>query len=628
MEALKKYPYPSKAPDISIFEDQTDEYITVARDSPVRSLNEVPRTSVQTLRHLVKRGDYSAAERLRNELLQLGVEIPLDSRYEQAAIAVLRLPDCENRATAFSNWFSLVPMAYNSKPRSFHTICQLLFYISLQPDLQLVLRFGLLCASKGYARKIFRRVVPFVVRFADPSVSAVFMDEFERLAVRYLRKRYPKEIRKMLQSFYSLVVRTHCLAGRPNEAIRIFQATRDRNIPVSHFSASLLVQTLERNLDAANIALIKDLLRHHRPLYFPPERIAARQGVRTNTPWLSTLSLPQTTRLALQLQILKRSILSDHPPTAHAIVDFMNEYHFTGRNRGLVLLRKKIFRHSHRSISLWSMAEMVYHLQKKHYDMIVVVFAAHFHLVGVPHDPIVRQLEQPSTQKKVRFRQRELTSNIIPGRYPMTQRVFPSSTHTALLWQALVYLSRGEEELETLYRQLLHFAHLSHHGTVLVSSHNVTSLSAIPPPAQVIDDTHFTPFIRAFRRRCGAYRAIALFQDMLNLGIHPNHYQYATLAGEFARAGEVDKTMRILGEIESNDPVSPADLCGSVPYSDIVTYTNILRGFIDSECLDAAVDIDERIMKKLGYVPGSNPLTDHTRSLLRSVLQEKSTPPV
>lgn len=624
MEALKEQPYPSTPLDSSVFEEFSDEYtIPAGEHAPI-----VPRNSNLTLANLVAKGRYDVAERVRNELLEMNLEIHLDGIYEQAAIAALQESGSENRVTAFADWFSLIPNAQDTKPRSFHHIRQLLFN-SRGTDLALIMRFGLICAAKGYARKVGLQVVAFVVRFADPSVAARFLSEFEKAVTQYTRKFYPNKTRDALKSIRGIAIRTHCLAGRVDEAAKMLHSYRARKLSVSHFTETFLLQKLEQNMDQLNIRLLG---LHDQRSTFPQGHSA--RDTRT-APRLTITEASSNAPLATKLRHLKNALLSPlYPPDSHSIVDFIEDYQSTGRRQGLLMLRNKALQHSHKSASLWLMAEMLYHRRQREYSLIVRTFATHFHLVGVPQDEIYCRLDRSRDLRRRKLKPREAPSNLISSQHSKTEKIWPSPFHTALVWQAMVLLSQGVEPLEHLYSQLLHHAGTSKTNNSTTQSHDSSLLShthllsTVPPPIQAIDGAHFTPFIRAFDHRCGPSRAALVLSDMLKLGILPGVYHYTVLAGALARAGDVAKTLTILDLMESSnrdyEPETPIPASPHLPAPNIVTYTNLLRGFVEGRCLDGALAVEARIKKNLDYAPGTNPQTDRALALLRSFQQEKS----
>jgi len=390
-----------------------------------------------------------------------------------------------------------------------------------------------------------------------------------------------------------------------DDAVRLMHAASARNLRVSRFTGQLLLQKLERNPDAKNIDITRELSPYYKASHDVHDISKPEQQLGSRTELIRS-------PLAAKLQILKRSLTSSHPPTAQALVDFIAACKAIGRVRALFMLRKKAFRHNCLSISLWIMAEMLYHYQRKEYEMVIIVFHKHFHLVGVPEKDILHQLKV-SAESREHGARLELPSHVISPQYPMPEKVWPSPYHTALVWNVLAILSAEPLQLEQLYTKLLEFANLSKGQRT--STPSTPSLAPIPPPKQSIDEAHFMPFIRDFGRLVGPGRALRAVNDMANLGIQVNIYHYTALAGAFAREGEVAEAVAILDHLEDG---TNAESGAVLPAPNLATYTNILRGFVHAGCIDAALMMKERLVEKTGYVSGSNPKTEHALLLLRA----------
>ena len=621
-EALKRHPYPSTGVDHFVFEELSDEYKAVEDSTSIRDTPNAPRNSVQTLLHLVKQKEYKSAELVLTDLLRMRMEIPLDVRYEKAAIAALKLPHGQSRETAFTNWFSLIPLAHDSVPRSFRAIYQNLLVSTSQPDPSLVMRFGLICASKGYGRKIFRKVIPFVVRFSKPSVSASWMKEFESLTIDYMRKFHPNKVGKTLKSFRDLVIRSHCSAGRAEEAHQVFEATKKDRVPIPRSTMAFLTQSLQTMAATPSTAAVVDSYGHSREMpsfpMSPPDRLQEDDNLPSDC-------ASQDPHIVSQLQLLKKSIVSNCPPSPRALALFMRQCH---SRHALIALRRIAFRHSRRSTSLWVTAEMMYYMDRERYDMVIDTFSRCCHLIGVPYDTVVKTLAY--SKSPARSRTGNLSSRLIPGPFPLTEKLHPTSQHTTILWKALVHLSKHSRELHDLYLQFLHFARL---GRLEMSpaesaqtTHESTSLPALPPPAQTIDNVHFNPFVFTFRQRFGSYHALNVLQDMKRLGLEPNYYQSATLAEGFAYVGDVQWTMTFVDEAERCYRLRDAEKPEEYP-NIIGMYTNVLRSLVTARRLDAALEVERRLIKNTGYTTGSNAYTDLTRSFLQKRRQEMSISP-
>jgi pentatricopeptide repeat protein len=424
----------------------------------------------------------------------------------------------------------------------------------------------------------------------------------------------------MVKSFRGVAIRTHVLAGRLDEAIEMLKVTRAQNLHIPRFTGELLLHKVEQNMGTEKVTLVRELLSYRG---YKLDVGSASNPAATTIPHAKS---SQSANLTSKLRILKRSLVSHYPPTAQALTNFMAEYKAAGRHRALFMLRKMAFRHNYRSISLWMMAEMLYHYRREEHDMVIVAFSTYFHLIGVPEEAILRRLEILAKRRERRAERPDLPWHIISPQYPMAEKVWPSPYHTALVWQALVIVSKEPLELEQLYIQLIYFAKLcSGHHT---SSTTTPSPLPIPPPKQSIDQAHFTPFIKAFTERMGPNRAIQAVSDMLGLGIRLSVYHCTVLLGAFAREGDVTKVMDILDRMEGGvmeTDVVEAKNSAMLPAPTIATYTSVLHGFVNAACLDAALEVKERLIGKAGYVSGSNPKTERALVLLRALQREAAT---
>lgn len=181
MQALKNQPYPTAPLNTSIFEEHTREYPDITRTRVRRRLK--PAT---ILKNLLSSRQYNKAESLRSELQEMGVPIRNGVVFEKAARHVLRAPEVTDRAKAFESWFSLYSDAHHSRPRRFTRIWYLVS--SESDDIRLVMLFGKICASKGYGRKVAPKVIPHIVRFAEPSVAQAYLVQFNREVCQYASK--------------------------------------------------------------------------------------------------------------------------------------------------------------------------------------------------------------------------------------------------------------------------------------------------------------------------------------------------------------------------------------------------------------------------------------------------------
>ncbi|KAH7905956.1 hypothetical protein BJ138DRAFT_1225772 [Hygrophoropsis aurantiaca] len=289
--ATERIPYPTSAPNPDIFEPIDGHYINTTTTTAAP-------TSADTLVSLVSGRQFAAATALRDEMLAHAIPIPLHPVYEHAAAHAVR----NNTATELAAWFALLP------PASTHwsplTDIRTALFSATTLDLRLVLRFGLLCAEKGYVKgQLAMQTLAAVFRYAHPRVARAFLGEYERRVGEQLGANYWTGV-------YSLALRTQLLAGRVDEAVRVLEMARGRGHQVHPFTLALL-------RDRAGDPGLEEEAESN--LTSSPATLASVSPSLITTP-----SSPPS--LAAQLRTLKRTIASPTPPSAHALLAFMLAY--------------------------------------------------------------------------------------------------------------------------------------------------------------------------------------------------------------------------------------------------------------------------------------------------------------
>ncbi|KAF9467938.1 hypothetical protein BDZ94DRAFT_918106 [Collybia nuda] len=133
----------------------------------------ISQVPTDELVNLVAEGKYQLAEKLRMELLEMGVEIPGGSVYEGVVEELIRKSKIEDITQEFTNWLALLPEARCPDDDMFHGIRQLL-QASPEANLPLIIQFGMVCASKGYTVIVNEEITPIVARYADARTYAQF----------------------------------------------------------------------------------------------------------------------------------------------------------------------------------------------------------------------------------------------------------------------------------------------------------------------------------------------------------------------------------------------------------------------------------------------------------------------
>jgi hypothetical protein len=327
--------------------------------------------------------------------------------------------------------------------------------------------------------------------------------------------------------------------------------------------------------------------------------------------------------LAKSLRALRKALrhyLPSRPPHPLTIVRFLEVYLASGRTRAIPLLRKLALRRHgdyHRS---YVFAEMLFHTRRGKPDLVIQTFVTHFFIVGIPRDELLFQLRASDTE-------RNPATDAVWAAAP-EMKLFPSPMHVAVAWRALLELTHDERAIESLYAKLLRFADPSAPQAPVLHP-GVPQLR--PPPAwkNAVDASAFTPFVRRMCQALGTERGGQILKDMLRVGIQPGIYQLTELAMEYSRIGDVRRTFIVLDQVENAAKVlestdakegDDADdeeaaqkrraLQDHLPQLDQVFYVAVVRGFIMSKRIAQARQVEQRMYKRYGYVPGVNQHVD------------------
>jgi pentatricopeptide repeat protein len=635
-KAVEKMPYPTTPVDHSIFEHESLEYTSAMEELNLSTERIV--SSVQVLLQMVGEGRYAAAEKLRAELVDIGVSIPPSNVYEKAARNALRPSFREDPLTTFTNWFSLIPEA-NVKLRKFRSLRTQLFARDHIPRIDIIMRFGLIAASKGHARHITPEVISVVVRHTEPAVSRQYLADFEKEAMRWTGSaiRGMKGMKRgtlLLKDMHSLAVRTQAIAGRLGDAVALIQAARNRGVNISGFTYGLLMRKLKRAGDEQALRIVRELAPPHVQDTF-------------DVPWTSasTDEVVKFTTLASRLRTIRKAIKPNscisHPHKS--IADFIHDYReTTARETAISLLRKRAFRCGRHSASDWVLAELHYHHSRNEFVQVLLVFRNYFHLLGVPADIVQFCIRTRVHNRKVGkgFSKVERTHGgfMSTTKCNWTPKLWPTPYHTALVWGALLWMN-GYSTVDRLYRRLLSQAH---QNPAMISAGDAESpgvpasdenIGLEQTPSHVIDGAHFIPFLVAFTKRQQTEQAFQVMSDMVKLGIYPGVEHWTILAGFFARFGDARQALWILDRMEADedkaDTRSDSDTREpKLPAPTLGTYTNIMKSFILAGRWDLALDVKTRMMTRFQYVVGQRPPTDRVLSALKDYVNDSTFVPV
>ncbi|KAI5996297.1 hypothetical protein EDD15DRAFT_2517920 [Pisolithus albus] len=343
-------------------------------------------------------------------------------------------------------------------------------------------------------------------------------------------------------------------------------------------------------------------------------------------------------RLSARLRALRKAFGSPVPPAPYVLLRFITDCCARA--------------------AAWVLSEMLYHRERKEHLRVLAAFAKYFYFVGVPRKSVLSLL-RGSAGKSVRPHAKSFGFGIahrvhLPP-YPLKQRLRPSRSHTALVWEALLAVSRSHER-KRLYALLLQLVEGAKRNDEAVERACSEGLLPSPDVAEghtkptlelslsSFDAAHFSPFIKAHMTRGRPERAAQVVADMVARGIQPSIVQWSMVARAYAQAGDAATALRILDQLEVAEcgssvdlPDPPDGLHGNTavdrtrqreirghmqqqPSDGLLgIFTNVLRGFVLAKDVEHARKVKLWLTERLGYQMGRRPATDAAVELLTAL---------
>lgn len=628
---VKTMPYPRTRPDPSVFEDMTDEYSSALGTSVTPVFT--PLSSADTL----------AAR----------IPITRDSLYQKAALNAIRerRPHLKprHRIQAFQAWMSLVPDR-QQQVCTFYAIRQHIFRSMDHLNLDVVHCFGLVLAAKGYFTNAgVLQVVATLAQYAAPSVTETYLRTLDTQCRTLSAASDGLSAESLMEAPFNLAVKKHSLARRTGAALRLLKIAHGRRITIAHDT----LQAVLKHASSRQRALVEI-----RTLYpaFPSDLATPSQST---LPRDASAISGEFGDLSARLRALRKAFGSPVPPVPYVLLRFIRDCCARGKFYAVALLRKCAFRQSSRSAAAWVLSEMLYHRERKEHLRVLAAFARYFYLVGVPRKSVLSLL-RGSAGKSVRPHAKSFGFGIahhvhLPP-YPLKQRLRPSRSHTALVWEALVAVSRTHDRkrLYALLLQLVEGANRAGGATELTSTDVAEISGALPKTALELspssfDAAHFSPFVKAHVARGRPECAAQVVADMVARGIQPSIVQWSMVARAYAQSGDAATALRVLDQLEAaecgsgvDSPHSPDGVHGKTaedrtrqrevrghlqqqPSDGLLgIFTNVLRGFVLAKDLEHARRVKLWLTERLGYQVGKRPATDAAIELLTALEAEKT----
>lgn len=245
-------------------------------------------------------------------------------------------------------------------------------------------------------------------------------------------------------------------------------------------------------------------------------------------------------------------------------------------------------------------------------------------MIGVPRRTILKTMRLISKRRAPLSQRTSLPKHLLNCQYDISEKLWPTPYHTALVWEALVW-STPESDHERMYKYLLSVADSSTSQKPISSPDSKFAPSLLQLPKRAVDAAHFSPFVKLHAKRGRPERAASVLRDMMKFGLSPGVVQWSIVARGFAEYGDPAVAVSIINRLEEdNGSQDRAGVSGdhadrTPSILDIGLYTNVLRGFVLARCLEHAQDIERRIRQRFEYIDGELRATDDALRLLRNL---------
>lgn len=566
---------------------------------------------------LVKSGLFQEAERLRSQLLEQGIALPMDHSFSIAARHVVRQSaSVAERLRNFEHWFSLIPNSgQNTTYEAFRDLRITLLSAKVS-NMPIITSFAWICADKGYSESVHSRVISAVAKHCSLDGSSAFLDEFLRRTKRFMASRYPSQDQyRVTKLILSLFVRKLCSLQRADEAVLWLRAHPEYHSVLPTRTYDIIARKLHDHLPADHTDL--------RFVY----HVRGIKADNVNSPTLEE-EMGANDSLASHLRLYRRrlssttdSTLQIHP--SHA-AQFIERYLASGRTRALTLLHKKALRASFHHGPPWIFAEMLYYLNNRMYELVVTTFVDYFHIVGLPRAEIMEKLQAWDIQNDTQS--------------PLKVKAIPDAEHISVVWEAMIQLCQRRRSLLMLYFQFLYeigqskgekrreTAFKSRKSWVNATPQIIGSnLEAPRPPPSQFSLTVFAKFVTTFTRRFNRVVAWRVIRRMMTHDAKLELAHVTVVLRALTQKGNHHLAIKLLDDMEAafNGP-----LHSRMPPPNIVIYTCILRGCVNAQAWDTAEDVKRRMVRNLGYEQGMNSQTDDVIKLLCAGIERRNKPDI
>lgn len=603
--AAKKAASPP-VPGNAFLEDVSSEYGEKLVREYVRPTRGKKTHVATVIGGFIKKKDFDGAELARMEFLKMDIPIEPDMVYITMLTHSLTIHEKDDRYEKFFSWLPLLPPEGLSK-----SINRISMHLLRHPfDLDLLRQFCIFCAQAGMISELCgSRVLHHIFRYGNPHGTQLFLRDLEDIA-----RAQGKSIEEIM-GLRNLAIRMYYIAGRRNDAEELLKGAK--------IIEPLTRVYMERNSDATRKERMQTMWL----------RRASRS--RDNR---SKADIPTPSELAVKLRLLRRAVLVETaPPYLESnLADFIFEYVVLAkRKRAFFALRRKVFQSSNSSIrSKWVAAEQLFY-SSQHYPM--AILRAHLHYCVADHvlasevNRVFDEWTSEAREKAVKSMDCGLAHDLLP--ISTYSKVWPTRISLALTWKAVIQLS-SVDDLERLYQILVnHVKALRKSGKKqeVEREHNESeelegaededkdedspppqhtppsrSIHMVTPPAVFPTAAFVHHFVVAMSTRISPLRGAKVIAEMQQLELKPSVDDWGTVAGAYARSGDVRRLAVVLKHVDKLERAKHSDPTYSQTRKEhlrkriIIMHNSAIRGLTECGMYRSARKVQER-MQQRGY---------------------------
>lgn len=664
---MRNRPYPSEGWDTSLFEEPLET-------ADLSFTQYEQRTPCHILLQLVNKGEYEQAENVRAELEAMGLVIQPDVGYADIAKAAFMSGEEKNRVQAFISWWTLVPEAdtdhhlWNCQALQ-EDISSKFPDPATRQFAQFALHAVHIQRSQNFAMQLLSELISTLAtkpQVPDDLIIALTHD-FREAALGHYRERCTAQHKQRIFQppyIYYRAIRSSVYHNRPRLAAALLKKADSLGGQISERLYAIVARHLARTGCTLELREVDRLWRKQGGVGSPVipvpedgtslhETLAGMRNVLRRGDLPLAAELKGYIRIALQLQDIPalnalRLEFHDLPQARNAIPIWaraeMSCYMETSQTVAVLAVFAMYYHHI--GIPSVDFVSRIVDGMRKHKDKLRRKSQQQTSsgVEGVASRTVnsrtaTSQSRTEATGQSRSNRLHEYIPSYLEARYPsLPNKLIPGKFDNVFVWQALAGMAPTAKDLEEVYQEFLDVVDrqpTTHRAAVMQqhldsptaditnSTNDTTSSDRSSDP--IFDAVHFNIFITSFISHHQDMRTAYILDDMLRRGIRPNMESYTTIAKALVHNDRHQPLGWVFKHVETVQPEVIVGLRGiwddystyrdhsgprATPSPTLVLHTAALHHAIDAGRLSIATYIHRRLLKQVGYKPGTHRPTD------------------